>query len=200
MLLDFQDVFLFVLHVLIHTLSCQLAYCVNNNYSFITDDKYRTPLLLYLIYPKRGVTLRYCQRRHAHSKFWLLSQVDFECSFQKTKNSRLIFSIFNTITQAWLDRSVRLSSAAKFKSAFAGWRWARYRRVFTALRIITNHTRCCWAYECNDQSEVFRWVIAKMPVFSSLGRWLNTSFWRILSSETTKCKCVYEYVSKRFIS
>ncbi len=35
-----------------------------------------------------------------------LSQVNFECSFQKTKNSRLIFSIFSTITLAWLDRSV----------------------------------------------------------------------------------------------
>ncbi len=34
-----------------------------------------------------------------------LSQVNFECSFQKTKYSRFIFSIFNTITPAWLNRS-----------------------------------------------------------------------------------------------
>ncbi len=27
-----------------------------------------------------------------------LSQVDFECSFQKTKNSRIIFFIFDTVT------------------------------------------------------------------------------------------------------
>ncbi len=118
---------------------------------------------------------------------------------QLPKNSRIIFSIFDTITPAWLDRSMRLSSAAKFKSAFAGWHWARDRCVFTALRIITNHTRCCWAYECKDQSEVCRWVIDKMSVFSSLARWLNTSFWRILSLETTKCICVYESVSKIFI-
>ncbi len=116
------------------------------------------------------------------------------------KNSRIIFSIFDTITPARLNRSVRLSSAAKFKSVFAGWHWARDRCVFTALRIITNHTRCCWTYECNDQSEAFRWVIAKMSAFSSLDRWLNTSFWRILSLETTKCRCVYESVSKILIS
>ncbi len=30
-----------------------------------------------------------------------LSQVDFKWSFQKTKNSRFIFSIFNTITQVY---------------------------------------------------------------------------------------------------
>ncbi len=94
-----------------------------------------------------------------------LRQVDFESSFQKTKNCRLIFSIFHTITPAWLNRSVRLSSAAKFKSVFAVWRWTWYRCVYTALRIITNHTRCCWAYECKDQSEAFRWVIAEMSVF-----------------------------------
>ncbi len=37
----------------------------------------------------------------------------------------------------------------------------------SALRIRTNHTRCCWAYECKDQSEAFRWVIVKMSVFST---------------------------------
>ncbi len=88
----------------------------------------------------------------------------------------------------------------KCKSAIAGWRWDRDRRVFTELRIITNHTQCCWAYGCNDQSEVFRWVIAKILVFSSLARWLNTTFWWILSSETTKCKCVFESVRYSFYS
>ncbi len=118
----------------------------------------------------------------------------FECSFQNTKNSRLIYSIFNTITPAWLDRWSVSYHQLLNSNLFAGRRWARDRRVFTALRIITNHTQCCWVYECNDQSEAFRWVIAKMPVFSSLAHWLNTSFWQILSSETTKCKCVYESV------
>ncbi len=50
------------------------------------------------------------------------------------------------------------SSAAKFKSTFAGWCWSRDRRVSSALRIITNHTRSCWVYECYDQSETIRWV------------------------------------------
>ncbi len=81
------------------------------------------------------------QRRHAHSKWGGLrffNQVDFECSFHKTKYCRLIFSMFNTITPAWLNqRSARLSSAAKFKPASAGWHWAKDRDVSTALRIIT---------------------------------------------------------------
>ncbi len=153
------------------------------------------------------VEVRSEQRRHAHSKWGIdQSTSDFwakrilNAASKGQKNSRIIFSIFDTITPAWLDRSVRLSSAAKFKSAFTGWRWARDRRVCTALHIITNHTRCCWTYECNDQSEVFRWVIAKMLAFSSLAHWLNTSLWRIISLETTKCRCVYESVSKILIS
>ncbi len=126
------------------------------------------------------------------------NQGDFECSFQKTKwNSWLIFSIFDTTTPAWLNRSAHNIISCLIQNCV---RWARDRHVFTALRIITNHTRFCWAYECNDQSEVFRWVIAKMPVFSSLDRWLNTSFWLILSSEITKCKYVYVFVYDIFIS
>ncbi len=109
---------------------------------------------------------------------FLRQYVDFGCSFQKTKKCRIICSICDTITPAWLNRSVRLSSAAKFKSVFTVWCWTWYRCVYTALRIITNHTRCCWAYECKDQSEAFRWVIAEILVFSSLARWLKTSFWR----------------------
>ncbi len=33
--------------------------------------------------------------------------------------------------------------------------------VFLQRCIITNHTRFCWPYECNDQSEAFRWVTAE---------------------------------------
>ncbi len=56
--------------------------------------------------------------------------------------------------------------------------------VYTALRIITNHTRLCWAYECNNQSE--------SDEFSTC--WLNYLM-NFLSSETTKCKSMYD-VSK----
>ncbi len=76
-----------------------------------------------------------------------LSQDDFECSFQKTKNSR-IFVIFDTITLVWLDHSVRhthTASAAKFKSAFALWLALSQRKTFVQHFIITNHTRFCWA-------------------------------------------------------
>ncbi len=37
--------------------------------------------------------------------------------------------------------------------------------VFLQRCIITNHTRCCWAYECNGQSEAFRWVTAETRCF-----------------------------------
>ncbi len=45
------------------------------------------------------------------------------------------------------------------------------------------YTRFCWAYECNDQSEEFRWVQG------ALADWIP---WRILSSETTKCRSAYD--------
>ncbi len=56
------------------------------------------------------------QRRQAHSKWEdtctlrFLSQVDFECSFPKTKNSRTIYlSIFDRITPVWWVCSVQHS-------------------------------------------------------------------------------------------
>ncbi len=68
-------------------------------------------------------------------------------------------------------RKEKTSPAAKFKSAFSGWRRARC--VFTPLCIITNHIRFCWAYECNDQSEAFRWVIAETLLFRHRTHWLT---------------------------
>ncbi len=47
------------------------------------------------------------ETKGARAPLRFLSQVDFECSFQKTKNSRINIFIFDTITLAWLDRSVR---------------------------------------------------------------------------------------------
>ncbi len=76
----------------------------------------------------------------------------------------------------------KTSPAAKFKSAFAGWHRARDTHVFKALRIITNHIQFCLAYECMDQSEAFRWVIAETRCFlAACAGWLNSL---ILSSET----------------
>ncbi len=52
--------------------------------------------------------LHYGQRCHAHWKWWgtwFLSLVNFECSFQKTKNSRITCSIFDTIKPVWLNCS-----------------------------------------------------------------------------------------------
>ncbi len=53
---------------------------------------------------------RLSQGRHAHSKCPLrfVSQVDFESSFQQTKNSRIIFVIFDTITLYVHDYNVQL--------------------------------------------------------------------------------------------
>ncbi len=115
----------------------------------------------------------------------------FGMQLPKDKNSRLIFSIFDTITPAWLNHSVCLSSAAELKSVFAETDTDVF---FIALRIITNHTRFCWSlwmqWPIRGVQMSHRWNSG----VSSLARWLNTSFWRILSSETTKCKCVYESV------
>ncbi len=132
------------------------------------------------------------QSEGARAPLRFLSQVDFECRFQKTKqNSRYFFSIFNTITPAWLDRSVRhiINCWIQICVRLTG---AELDTDAIEQRcIITNHTRFCWVYECNDQSEMFRWVIAKMPMYSSLALWLNTSFCWNISSETSKCNCVY---------
>ncbi len=65
--------------------------------------------------------------------------------------------------------------------------------AFLQRCIITNHTRFCWAYGCDDQSEVSRWVIAQMLAFSSLTHWLNTSFWCILSLEITNVYSTLRY-------
>ncbi len=84
----------------------------------------------------------------------------------------------------------KTSPAAKFKSAFAGWHRARDTHVFKALRIITNPIRFCWAYECKDQSEAFRWVIAEAPLFHHHVRWL-TEFSGEFSHQKQQVK-VYE--------
>ncbi len=139
--------------------------CTPTNFVSYARENYMHAKHISIICTPKAI-FAYQQRPHAHSKWGgtcvlrFLSKVDFESSFQKTKNSRIMFVIFDTITlySSWLERSVRLSSAAKFKSAFVGWHWARDRRVYTALSIIANHTWFCWAYECNDQSEAFRWV------------------------------------------
>ncbi len=67
-----------------------------------------------------------------HSKWGI-----FEPSgFWKQRQKKCIFDTI-PLYRSWLERIK--SSAAKFKPAFAGWRWARDRRVYTHLRIITNH-------------------------------------------------------------
>ncbi len=85
---------------------------------------------------RRGVMPIQSEEARAPSEFW--AKWIFNAAFKRQK-----------IHQG--DEIVQcvISSAAKFKS-LTGWCWGRYRRVFTALRIITNHTQFCWAYECND--------------------------------------------------
>ncbi len=81
---------------------------------------------------------------HAHSTCPLrfLSQVDFECSYQKTKK------LPNNIFYIWYNHTgvIRSFSAAQHQllnsnlcSRF-GWRWVRGRRVCTALHYNQSHT------------------------------------------------------------
>ncbi len=90
-----------------------------------------------------------------------LRQVDFECSFQKTKNSQIIFFYI------WYNHTgVIRSFSASYLRSLAG--AEPETDAFVHRCIITNHTRFCWAYECNDQSEAFRWVIADSVLFTCL--------------------------------
>ncbi len=52
--------------------------------------------------------------------------------------------------------------------------------AFLQRCIITNHTRFFWAYECNDQSEALRLVIAETLEFCSL---CTLADWILLSDE-----------------
>ncbi len=66
--------------------------------------------------------------------------------------------------------------------------------TFLQRCIITNHTRFCWPYECNDQSEAFRWVTAETLCFVRGARSL-TEFYGEFSHQKQQCvRC------KRFIS
>ncbi len=90
---------------------------------------------------------------------FLRQYVDFGCSFQKTKKCRIICSIFDTITPAWLNHSVRLSSAAQH--------CALEPITHDAVELVnvrTNQRR-------SDESSL-------ICLFSPLGGWLKTSFWR----------------------
>ncbi len=100
----------------------------------------------------RGVMPIQSKGARAPSDFWAKWILKKQLPKDK-KTCRIMLFIFDTITLVSVYQSVK-SPAAKFKSAFAGWRWARDRPVYTAL----NHTWLCWAHECNDQSETFRWV------------------------------------------
>ncbi len=106
----------------------------------------------------------YNQRRRSHSKWrgtcppQILSQVDFECSFQKTKEKKLPNNNFlYFIHSHQRDPNVQHStaSAAKFKSAFAGWSWARTDMYYSTAHYKQSHDSIEF-YKCIDQSETFQ--------------------------------------------
>ncbi len=71
----------------------------------------------------------------------------------------------------WMKRA---DCGIKFRSAYVA--PYSFLRIFAALRIITNHTRFRWAYECIGQSEAFRWVIAETLEFCwvyALADWIH---------------------------
>ncbi len=116
-----------------------------------------------------------------------LSQVDFKSSFQKTKNSRIIFVIFDTITlyPLWLERPARHHQLLK-SNLRSGWCWARDRRVYTALAHYNqSHTILLSLW--------MQWPIrgiqmSQMSSGRALADWIP---WQIISSETTKCRSEY---------
>ncbi len=134
------------------------------------------------------------QRRHAHSKWWFFQIFEpsgFWMQLPKDKkqpnnifyiwyNHTSVIKSFSASYHQLLNSNLRSLAGAEPETD-----------AFVQRCIMANHTRCCWAYECNDQSDVFRWVIAKMQVFSSLTCWLNTSFWRILSLNNKVQMCVW---------
>ncbi len=76
------------------TVSCPVNSLVDDWHCALMQE-----LIVFLFQKQRQEKTESCPfnvREHVPSQ----SQVDFECSFQKTKNSRLFFSIFNTITPA----------------------------------------------------------------------------------------------------
>ncbi len=65
----------------------------------------------------------------------------------KDKNSRIVFVLFDTSTlyRSWSVYQI----ISCYIQISVRWRWAWYRRVYTALRIITNHRPFCWAMYSN---------------------------------------------------
>ncbi len=73
--------------------------------------------------------------------------------------------------------------------SFAGWRWARDRRVFTALHYNQSHTMLLslwmqWPIRGVQMSHRWNTVFC-----SGRAHWI---LWRILLSETTKCRSAYD--------
>ncbi len=92
-----------------------------------------------------------------------LSQVDFECSFQRQKVAESYFYIWYNHTG--VIRSFIASNHQPLNSNLSSLAVAEPETdAFLQRCIITNHTWFCWPYECNDQSEAFRWVTAVLDL------------------------------------
>ncbi len=85
----------------------------------------------------RGVMPIETKGARAPSDFWAKWILNAASKRQKIAES--YFYIWYNHTCVIIVQCVK-SPAAKFESAFAGWRWARDRRVFTALHYNQSHT------------------------------------------------------------
>ncbi len=93
-----------------------------------------------------------------------LSQVDFECSSKRQKIAESYFYIWYNNTG--ILRSFSASNHQLLNSNLSSLADAKPETgAFLQRCIITNHTRFCWPYECNGQSEAFRWVTAETWCF-----------------------------------
>ncbi len=134
---------------------------------FVQSDKYNPKGLL----KNRTVWARLKGAR-APSDFWAKWILNAASKRQKIAES--YFYIWYNHTG--VIRSFRASNHQPLNSNLSSLAGAEPETdAFLQRCIITNHTRFCWSYECNNQSETFRWVIADTPCFVQ-GACLLTEF------------------------
>ncbi len=116
------------------------------------------------------LTLTPHQRRHVHSNHMppFLRQVDFEYSFQKTKNNSYFYMQYDH-----RGRKFGTSPAAKFKSESTLWlHWARDMRFYSAAHYSQSHTILL-----SLRIRGVQWVS------SECGHCLNSVLWWILQKQ-----------------
>ncbi len=126
----------------------------------------------------RGVKPIQSERTRAPSDFWARWILNAASQRQKIAEQYIFLYL---IESHRCDEFVQCStaSAAKFKSAFAGWHWARDRHVCTVLHYNQSHT-----------------ILLSLWIQRPIRDIAETRYFVHLlhfSSETTQCRCAYKY-------